>query len=88
MIDRRRLRQRSRYSDPLRSVCWGSKTGVGELFSTSPDRPECPPSFLHNGHRFSFMVVKVPGRGVGNTHQQVRGFPGFDWLPATSAGGG
>jgi len=37
----------------------------GEIFRTRPDRPWGPPSHLYKGHRFTFPVVKRPGRGVG-----------------------
>ena len=38
--------------------------GGGDIFRTRPNRSWGPPSFLYNGYRVSFLVVKRSGRGV------------------------
>jgi hypothetical protein len=43
-----------------------SNPGGDEIFRTRPDRPEGPPSLLHNGYG-SFSGVKWLGGGVAHT---------------------
>ena len=42
----------------------GIESRCGEFFITRPDGPRGPHSLLYNAYRFSFPVVKRPGRGV------------------------
>ena len=44
----------------------GSNPDGGDIFSTRPDRPWGPPSFLYNVYRAFLGGVKWPGRGVDN----------------------
>jgi hypothetical protein len=39
----------------------------GKSFHTHPDRPQGPPSLLHNQHRFPFLGVKCPGCGTDHS---------------------
>jgi hypothetical protein len=44
-----------------RTVC-SLNPGIGEISPTLSDRPWGPLSFLYNGYRVSFPVIKQPGR--------------------------
>jgi len=43
-----------------------SISGKDEIFRTRLVRPFGPPSLLYNAHRFSFLGIKRPGRGINH----------------------